>query len=203
MPRALAYCALAVAGLLWSAFVFIVLLMILLVATGTVKTYAMPNWMMEPTMHCARPAPACEGSHKDRFLVVTRFLDHDRGDIIVHEASPNVERECGASGTYVRRIVGLPGETIRTRHVAGPERPYAGRERLFVDGRELEEPYLDEDRPTFGLDKTFRIPAGRHFVMGDNRLFSCDSRDHGPIDGADIVGEVILTYWPPNRISFR
>jgi len=88
VPRALAYCALAVAGLLWSAFVFIVLLMILLVATGTVKTYAMPNWMMEPTMHCARPAPACEGSHKDRFLVVTRFLDHDRGDIIVHD--PNL-----------------------------------------------------------------------------------------------------------------
>ncbi len=186
----------------------VVLLLIPLVATGTVRTYAMPDWMMEPTMHCARPEPSCKGSRKDRLLVVTRFLNHDQADILVHHASPAVERECGASsGPYVRRIVGLSGETIRTRFDAEGvpfERLHVdGREHVLVDGRELEEPYLDEDRAMFDIDRTFRIPAGHYFVMGDNRLFSCDSREYGPIDGADIVGEVVFTYWPPNRISFR
>ena len=206
LGRLLAYVALTLAAVVWGVFVFTVLVLVPLLATGTVKTYAMPNWMMEPTVHCGRPEPLCEGSRKDRLLVVTRFLDLNRGDIVVYEASPAVERRCGASGPYVRRIVGLPGETIQTRFIRPrePERVYIdGRERVFVDGRELEESYLDEDRAMFDVDKTFRIPMGRYFVMGDNRLFSCDSRRHGAITRADIVGEVVLTYWPPGRISFR
>jgi signal peptidase I len=47
------------------------------------------------------------------------------------------------------------------------------------------------------------VPQGEYFMIGDNRANSCDSRTWGPVPGADLIGPVILTYWPPDRISYH
>ena len=47
-----------------------------------------------------------------------------------------------------------------------------------------------------------KVPAGKYFVMGDNRGDSSDARDNGPIKGSSIVGRVFVRIWPPDRIGF-
>jgi signal peptidase I len=62
---------------------------------------------------------------------------------------------------------------------------------------------VQPDRRAFGPERTWKIPEGQYFLMGDNRTSSCDSRQWGPLPRGNILGEVFATYWPPNRISFR
>jgi signal peptidase I len=96
----------------------------------------------------------------------------------------------GADGTFVKRIVGLPGEriTLRAGHV-------------FVDGRRLAEPYLRDEYRGAETGAWRRNPADGYFVLGDNRAVSCDSRRWGIVRRADIIGRAELTYWPPNRVG--
>ena len=194
--RFLVYALIGLAAVLWGAFWLAVLLTIPLRATGTVKTYVVRSSAMEPTMHCGRPHTGCEGAHNDRFAALTRFVDYDRGDIVVFETPPRVARFCGVGGIFVKRIVGLPGERIQHRLLQG-------RDVVYVDGRKLEEPYVEADRRGFGPEKTFEVPKGQYYVLGDNRASSCDSSVWGALPREDLIGEVVLNYWPPGRISFR
>jgi len=56
------------------------------------------------------------------------------------------------------------------------------------------------DSMTYG---PFKIPKGDYFMMGDNRIQSCDSREWGPVPRKNLIGEVFFVYWPPQRIGFR
>ena len=69
------------------------------------------------------------------------------------ETPARAEGVCGVTGTYVQRIVGLPGERVELRLVAG-------REHVFVDGRKLEEADVGESRRGFGPERVFRVPDG-------------------------------------------
>ena len=169
---------------------------IVLLTTGTVRTYSAVSASMTPALECAEPAPGCESDTSDRFAVSTRFGSHDRGDIVVFQTPPPAETKCGTNGRFVQRVVGLPGETLEIR-VRG------GLAYVHADGVELDEPYLEPDRRGSGPAETFRVPQGSLFLMGDNRDRSCDSRVVGPVPQENVVGEVVLTYWPPGRISFR
>jgi signal peptidase I len=172
---------------------------VLAIKAWVVNPYRIPSSSMEPTLHCARPATGCEARFSDRVLAnrfIYHFRDPRRGEIVVFETTPAVVRKCNAGGTFVKRIVGLPGETLRLRLVRG-------REYVYINGRRLDEPYVQPDRRAFGPEKTWKIPEGQYFLMGDNRTSSCDSRQWGPLPRGNILGEVFATYWPPNRISFR
>jgi signal peptidase I len=91
---------------------------------------------------------------------------------------------------FIKRIVGLPGDTVDS---------HGGR--IYVDGRQLQEPYLPPSLRTRDFPPIL-VPPHHLWVMGDNRGASSDSRVFGPIDEGKIVGRAILRIWPPNRLAF-
>jgi signal peptidase I len=159
------------------------------------KLYRIPSSSMEPTFLCAKPAPGCTGGRSDRVAALRVEWPFDsvgRGNIVAFETPPRARDLCGAGGTFVARIVGLPGETWAQR--AGV---------VFIDGRRLEESYVDDDRRDRQSYPERRIPSGYYFVQGDNRSQSCDSRVWGPLPKRNLVAKALLTYWPPSRIALR
>ena len=110
------------------------------------------------------------------------FSPPQRGDIVVFHL---LDRQ-GAD--LVKRVVGLPGETVEMRDG-----------RVYVNGDLLEEPYLssfdDSNEPPVV------VPEGAYFVLGDNRAVSFDSRSMGPIDQTQIIGKAWISYWPLDRLS--
>lgn len=159
-----------------------------------VNPYRIPSSSMEPTLHCARPGFGCEAKYNDRVLA-NRFVYHfrspRRGDIVVFDPPPSVVQACGAGGTYVKRLVGLPGERLAMRGGV-----------VYIDGRKLDEPYVAPERRSLDDFGPVRLGPGEYFMMGDNRNASCDSRRWGPIHRSNMIGPVLMIYWPPNRIGF-
>jgi signal peptidase I len=169
---------------------------VLAIKAWVVNPYRIPSSSMEPTLHCARPQPGCEARFSDRVLA-NRFIYHfrqpHRGDIIVFKTPPLAKQKCGAGGTFVKRLIGLPGETWEEKNGF-----------IYIDGKKLIEPYIKSGRRDTGTSYPPRkIPDGMYFMMGDNRTQSCDSREWGPVPRGNLIGEVFAVYWPPNRIGFR
>jgi signal peptidase I len=106
-----------------------------------------------------------------------------RGDIVVFPVE-------GEPLPLIKRVIGLPGETVEVRDG-----------RVLVNGAALREPYASG--PTFGNTAPVRVPPGMVFVMGDNRSpgGSLDSRRLGPIPLTKITGCARLAYWPPSNAS--
>ncbi|MDQ4082754.1 MAG: signal peptidase I [Actinomycetota bacterium] len=179
----------------WTITIVVAVAAVLAIKAWVVNPYRIPSSSMEPTLHCAEPGDGCAARFSDRVLA-NRFLYHfqdpERGDIIVFETPPEARTRCGAGGTFVKRLVGLPGERIAEREGV-----------IYINGKRLREPYLRADPQD---DTTFperRIPADHFFMLGDNRGQSCDSRIWGAIPRDNIIGEVFAIYWPPQRIGFR
>ena len=107
------------------------------------------------------------------------FSDPKRGDIVIFPY-PDNEKE-----TYIKRIVGLPGETLEI--IDGV---------LYIDGEVYEEPYLNE--PMKGSCGPFLVPEGHYFMMGDNRNNSWDSRywTNHYVAKDKILGKAWLRYEP-------
>jgi signal peptidase I len=183
----------------WAVTIVGAIAIVLAIKAWVVNPYRIPSSSMEPTLHCARPAQLCEARFSDRVLA-NRFIYHfrepERGDIVVFQTPPEAEERCGAGGTFVKRIIGLPGEKVQLRQIGDHSF-------VFIDGKRLDEPYVRPDRRDLRPNETFRVPEGHYFVMGDNRAQSCDSREWGAVPRENLIGKVFMTYWPPNRISFR
>lgn len=176
-------------------------LIVLAVKAWVVNPYRIPSPSMEPTLHCARPEPECQASSSDRILAnrfIYRFHPPRRGDIVVFHAPAAARRQC-IGGIFVKRIIGLPGEAWSERNGV-----------TYIDGRRLAEPYITPARrdrdtkelldiPPIGTMR--RIPPRLYLVEGDNRAHSCDSRVWGLVPRANIIGKVVLTYWPLGRVG--
>lgn len=117
-----------------------------------------------------------------------RLHDPNRGDVVVlHQVTGASERD------LIKRVIGLPGETVEVRNCT-----------VRIDGRVLNEPYLDPEvvTPTdcggdYVLDGV--VPDDHVFVMGDNRGGSQDSRVIGPISEHDLVGRAFVVFWPQSH----
>jgi signal peptidase I len=161
------------------------------------KPYRIPSSSMETTIHCARPGAFCEARVNDRVVVnrlAYRFVDPKRGQIVVFQAPMGAER-CGWSdggSTFVKRIIGRPGELISERDGT-----------IYVNGERLIEPYVHSSLRGHENGSWRRVAAGHYFLLGDNRIHSCDSRRWGSVPRDSLIGPVMLTYWPPNRLSFH
>jgi signal peptidase I len=170
-----------------------------------VRPYRIASSAMEPTLHCAKGpvAVACLGSSSDRVLacrVCLHLGSPSRGDIVVFTTPKEAALKCGDGGTFVKRVIGLGGDTVREDGHGFIWIKSPGAER-FV---KLNEPYISAssrlaDSAHFG--ETWHVPQGDYFTIGDNRAQSCDSRTWGSVPRSNLIGTVFFTYWPLSRIG--
>jgi signal peptidase I len=129
--------------------------------------------------------PGVDRNSEDRRYL---FNPPQRGDIVVFRPPGT------SSDPYIKRIVGLPGETVEIREGA-----------VFIDGNRLEENYVSSStswRGGGGSDQTqLTIPEDEYFMLGDNRENSSDSRSFGTVPKDDIIGKSWLAYWPPGSVQ--
>lgn len=120
--------------------------------------------------------------------LVYDFSAPARGDVIVfrYPGDPSV--------FYIKRIIGLPGETVSINHGIVTITTTAGKKLT------LAEPYVVNEDVTY--TKSVTLGAGEYFVMGDNRPNSSDSRVWGPLPRYDIIGRVDLRLLPLSRMGF-
>ena len=140
---------------------------------------------MEPTLHCARPLAGCLGAYPDRLLVEAfRSSDPSRGEIVAFKTPPAAALACGGEGgTFVKRLIGLPGD--RSREQDGY---------VYINGAKLDEPYVAAKRRDSETIPEKTIPQGEYLMLGDNRASSCDSRRWGTVPRENLVGKVVKIY---------
>jgi signal peptidase I len=147
-----------------------------------VQAFYVPSPSMVPTLDVG-----------DRILVIKTTLltgPVSRGDIVVFKHPTFFPCSAGTEDDIedlVKRVIGLPGETI-----------YSKGNTIFIDGKALSEKgWYRAGYAEVGATPINRqtIPNGDYFVMGDNRTDSCDSRMFGPIAGSSIIGQVELIVW--------
>ena len=184
--------------------ILIAFVLALLIKSFLVQAFYIPSESMDPTLKVG-----------DRVLVEKVLKHPHRGWIVVFtNPVPGLEPHRNWWGAFwhwlgegfgvstptnedfIKRVIGLPGETVECRHG-----------HVYIDGRKLSEPYLKSSIKAHGRDTRpcgpFHVPKGDVFVMGDNRPDSNDSRyGLGPIPIKDIVGRAFVVIWPPSHIRW-
>ncbi len=125
-----------------------------------------------------------------------RWDAYSYGDIVVFH--PPLTWNQGSDVPFIKRVIGLPGDTIELQDGI-----------VHVNGVALVEPYIFTDEsgsqqqsyPAPGGASRFKVPAGELFLMGDHREDSADSRNFGPIKISNVIGRAWLRYWPFDKIG--
>ncbi|PKL74735.1 MAG: signal peptidase I [Candidatus Melainabacteria bacterium HGW-Melainabacteria-1] len=166
-------------------------LLIALITRGAVaEPRYIPSGSMLPTFEI-----------NDRLIIekISNYTqDVSRGDVLVFYPPDEEPRARGAiDGTmrwlgltgeeaYIKRVVGLPGETISVSDG-----------KVLINGTPIVEPYILE-APAYDM-AAVKIPAGHFFMMGDNRNNSADSHVWGPLPSSNVIGHASFRFWPPSR----
>jgi signal peptidase I len=161
----------------WVVVLIVAAAVAVLLRASAVEPFAVRSTSMVPTLP----------SGTDVLVVKPSFLRGSikAGDIIVFRAPAGASCATTGAAQLVKRVVGLPGQTI-----------WSAKGSIYVNGRRLNEPGWYN--PPFGelgqrgISRT-TIPAGSYFVMGDNRTDTCDSRSFGPMAKSQLVGKVVAT----------
>lgn len=168
-------------GGVFKEILFIVLLVVLVIVPVRMfiaQPFVVEGESMFPTFH--------DGDYLIVDQLSYRFEEPQRGDVVVfrYPDDPRV--------FYIKRIIGLPGETVSVE-----------RGQVVVTDREgsvtLEEPYVVAEDATYTLDVT--LGSGQYFVMGDNRPKSSDSRVWGPLPKENIMGRAFIRLLPPGDVG--
>jgi signal peptidase I len=183
--------------------ILVALVIAIVVKSFLVQAFYIPSASMEPTLDIG-----------DRVFVnklAYDLGDVGRGDVIVFQnPNPGAVPERGVvdgflhwlgegigvaqpeNEDFIKRVVGLPGETIEIRDNV-----------VYIDGRAIDEPYLTREARRFNGDYgPTQIPADRYFVMGDNRGNSADSRyTLGFVPQDTIIGRAFVIIWPPSHMG--
>ena len=100
--------------------------------------------------------------------------------------------------TYVKRVIGLPGDTISYQH-----------DQLYINNKKVAEPYLRKYQQELADDRSFtediatvKVPANHYFVLGDNRRISKDSRTFGFVSKGAVTGQVKGVFWPLDQMKW-
>lgn len=113
---------------------------------------------------------------------VYRFGEPERGDVIILHPPYEFSRD------YIKRLIGLPGDTVEIRGGA-----------VFVNEHQLKEPYI-KSPPSYTLPP-FKVPENSYFVLGDNRNNSNDSHNGWTVPRQNLVGKAWVSIWPPDEWS--
>ncbi|MCI8648444.1 MAG: signal peptidase I [Firmicutes bacterium] len=154
---------------------------VVMAATLTIKPTVVKANSMQPTLYA------------NNYLLVNkqayRFGEEKRGDIIVFQSE--LKDKKGKDKLLIKRIIGLPGDTIRIKDGA-----------VFLNGERLTEDYIMEVE-TPGNLADYTVPEGKLFVMGDNRRVSIDSRspEVGCIDEDTVMGKAFVRLYPFREIG--
>ena len=142
---------------------------------ATVQSSVVVYSSMEPNLH--------EGQRLLINKVVYKFHEPERGDVIIFPNPKNPDED------YIKRIIGLPGETIEIKEGVVYIHQQDGNV-LILDEHE----YIDE--PPNQPFRSSIIPPDNYFVLGDNRNNSIDSRSGWTVSRQDIIGKAWLSIWP-------
>ena len=168
-------------GIEWVLIIGAALLAAFLIKTLLIQAFFIPSESMLPTLEKG-----------DRVLVNKlsyRLHDVHRGDIVVFERPPSEPTDPQIKD-LIKRVVGLPGETISNDNAG----------HVLINGKRLNEPYLPKGSVTNGIQE-YKIPANHYWVMGDNRTNSKDSRYFQAIDDDLIVGRAFVRVWPLSSLG--
>jgi len=159
--------------------IVIAFVLAMIIRTFVVQAFKIPSGSMIPTLQI--------GDH----ILVSKFIYHftkpERGDLIVFKYPKDPSRD------FIKRVVGLPGETLEVRH-----------RKVYINGKLLKEDYpifSDKEAGQYGevpIRDNFSvitIPPNKYFMMGDNRDNSLDSRFWGTLDEKMIEGRAFIVYW--------
>jgi signal peptidase I len=159
----------------WVLTIAVAIAFVLVFEAEVAKPYRIPSSSMEPTLHCARPAAWCEARFSDRVIVnrLAYRFESPKRGQIVVFDAPPAAAAQCGEG----------GTFVK---------------RLIG----LREPYAYGRAQDTTVD-TWHVPKGEYFFMGDDRAHTCDSRIWGSVPRDRLIGPLLLTYWPPNRLSLH
>lgn len=141
----------------------------LAIGSGKLRVEEVVSGSMEPTLLIGDRLLLDANALIERYSIVVLTDPQDAGDKLV------------------KRIIGLPGDEIRLRSGA-----------LYINGEQEVSPNIPDNLINFD-DTRVKVGAGQYFVLGDNRNNSFDSLNFGPVPTENVLGEVNLIIWPPQR----
>ncbi|MDQ0350427.1 signal peptidase I [Alkalibacillus filiformis] len=159
----------------WTKAIVIALVIAFILRTFVFATSVVEGASMDPTL---------ESGERVIFNKAVYIVDEpERGDIVIIQHPHK---------NYVKRVIGLPNETLEARDNV-----------LYIDGEAVDEGYLtDHELEGTGNIDPIEIPDGQYYVMGDNREISKDSRNGlGLIEGEDIIGRSEVIIFPFSNMS--
>ncbi|OGX68118.1 MAG: signal peptidase I [Paenibacillus sp. RIFOXYA1_FULL_44_5] len=167
----------------WSKAILLALIIVMVIRVFFFSPFVVSGQSMEPNFH--------DGERLIVDKILYKIRTPKKGEVIIFQTQFNKP--------FIKRVIALPGETVR---VDG--------DKVYVNGKQIEEPYLqaaiaakeklgeqynDKNFPNSYIQEN-KVPAGKVFVMGDNRSNSEDSRFIGYIDDSQIIGRADLSFWP-------